>query len=354
MRRINVGVIGLGWIGTIRAETCAASPFVQNLRLADLRPERLADVGKATGAQSTMTDYHELLDSENLDAVIISAAPEDARYQMARDSLRAGKHVLVEKPMALSLHEADELIDVARAKNLKFSVGYSQRFNPKFAYVRKCAHDGTIGTPITALVSRSVGREIPMLKQGRAGERTNIPLVMMGCTHDLDFILWCLEPRKPVRVYAQTVNRVIPAPGMDCQWITVTMDDGISFVIGSNSLIPPSHVHVAATWIQFMGTEGTMFVDDTHRDVTVSTMKHGIYYPMATMPGERVEHTYSGPLESETRHFIEAVACDKPVLVKAEQARQVLEVCFAADLSANRNEPVRLPLPESRSGNVVA
>jgi hypothetical protein len=86
-------------------------------------------------------------------------------------------------------------------------------------------------------------------------------------------------------------------------------------------------------------------------------MQTGIVHPISTMPGERVEHTYAGPMEAETVHFIEAVACDRPVLVTPEQARQVMEVYIAADLSAERNEPVscrcpnraRLRLPPGRA-----
>jgi scyllo-inositol 2-dehydrogenase (NAD+) len=77
-------------------------------------------------------------------------------------------------------------------------------------------------------------------------------------------------------------------------------------------------------------------------------VKNGIVHPMSTMPGEYVEHTYAGAMAPETDHFIEACALDRPVLVTAEQARQVMEVYVAADISAERNEPVSLPLPESR------
>jgi scyllo-inositol 2-dehydrogenase (NAD+) len=66
------------------------------------------------------------------------------------------------------------------------------------------------------------------------------------------------------------------------------------------------------------------------------------------MPGEFVEHAYAGPMQAETVHFLNAVGLDRPVLVTAEQARQVMEVYIAADLSAERQEPVTLPLPESR------
>jgi scyllo-inositol 2-dehydrogenase (NAD+) len=95
-------------------------------------------------------------------------------------------------------------------------------------------------------------------------------------------------------------------------------------------------------------------VDDSHRDVMLSTMQNGMRLPMSSMPGEFVDHTYAGPMERETTFFLDAVALDKPVLVTAEQARQVMEVYIAADLSAERGEPVSLPLPESRRPAAVA
>ena len=77
---------------------------------------------------------------------------------MARDCLLAGKHVFLEKPIAMELHEADELIALARREQLKFTIGYSQRFNARYAYVKKAIDDGTIGRPVSALVSRHITR----------------------------------------------------------------------------------------------------------------------------------------------------------------------------------------------------
>ena len=70
--------------------------------------------------------------------------------------------------------------------------------------------------------------------------------------------------------------------------------------------------------------------------------------PMSTMPGERVDHTYAGPMAPETIHFLEAVVMDRPVLVTPEHARMVMEVYIAADVSAEKNEPVTLPLSDSK------
>lgn len=354
MKQINVGIIGTGWCGGIRAESCAANPLVKSLHLAETRPERLAEVAKATGAQTATADYQEIIHNDAIDAVMISATPEVLHYPMARDALASGKHVFLEKPIAIELHEADELISIARKNSVKFTIGYSQRFNPKFAYVHKCATDGTLGTPVSALVSRHIGRGLGKKITGR----TKLSPAAMEATHDLDFILWCLLPAKPIRVYSQlnygAMKAATGADVPDTQYITVTMDSGVSFVIGAGWSLPPAYPNFSMTWIEFIGTEGVLIIDDTHRDTMLSTMQKGIVHPMSTMPGERVNHTYAGPMASETVHFVEAVACDRPVLVKPEEARQVMEVYIAADLSAERNEPVSLPLPESRLSAVAA
>ncbi|MGZ5074614.1 MAG: Gfo/Idh/MocA family protein, partial [Usitatibacter sp.] len=227
MKRIGVGIIGTGWCGGIRAQTCAAHPLVKSLHLAEIRPERLAEVARATGARTAAADYRELLGIDEIEAMYISATPETTHFPIARDCLAAGKHVFLEKPIALELSEADELIAAARERKLKFSIGYSQRFNPKFAYVRKSIRDGTIGRPVSALVSRHITRSLGKKISGRI----KLSPAAMEATHDLDFVLWCLEPAKPVRVYSQTnfgaMREATGAPIPDTQWITVTMDSGV-------------------------------------------------------------------------------------------------------------------------------
>jgi scyllo-inositol 2-dehydrogenase (NAD+) len=247
--------------------------------------------------------------------------------------------------MAVELTEADDLIAIARRQGVKFTIGYSQRFNPKFAYVKKAIGDGTIGRPVSALVSRHITRGLGKKITGR----TKLSPAAMEATHDLDFILWCLEPAKPVRIYSQVnygaMREATGGDVPDTQYIMVTMNSGLSFVIGAGWSLPPGYPNFASTWIEMVGTEGALFVDDSHRDVVLNTMQHGMRLPMSSMPGEFVDHAYAGPMKAETIHFLEAVALDRPVLVTPEQARRVMEVYMAADLSAERSEAVDLPLP---------
>ena len=342
-RRVGVGVIGTGWIGEIRARVCAEHPLVESLHLAEIDPARLARVAKATGARTATTDYHDLLARPDVDLVFVSTTPETTHYPITRACLLARKHTFLEKPMGLELKEADEMMALAREAGVKLTIGYTQRFNPKYAYVKQCVADGTLGRPVTALVSRNISRSLG----NKIGGRIRLSPAVMEATHDLDFILWCLEGLRPTRVYAQSVYRIMEqAHGVpDCMWIVVTMEDGTAFTIGAGWALPPGYPHFSSATIEFVATEGALLIDDSHRDIVLNTMQKGMVLPLSTMPGEQVAHVYQGPMQAETVHFLEAVALDRPVLVTPEQARQVMEVTLAADLSAERNQPISLPLP---------
>jgi predicted dehydrogenase len=341
-RKINVGIIGTGWIGEIRAKVCASHPLVESVHIAEIDPAKLARVGEETRAATATTDYHDLLRRDDIDAIFVCSTPETTHYPITKDCLLARKHTLLEKPMGLALKEADEMMSLAKKARLKLTIGYTQRFNPKYAYVKQCLVNGTLGRPVTAMVSRNVSRSIG----NKIGGRIRLSPAVMEATHDLDFILWCLESAKPVRVYSEVVYRIMEKThGVpDCQWIMVTMEDGTVFTIGAGWALPPGYPHFSTTTIEFVATEGVLLIDDTHRDVVLNTMKGGMVLPLSTMPGEQVGHVYHGPMEAETIHFIDAVALDRPVLVTPEQARQVMEVTLAADLSAEGHQPVSLPL----------
>ena len=316
---------------------------MEELHIAEIKEDRLQEVAVKTKSATATVDYRVLLANKSIDAIMISTTPETTHYPMAKESLQAGKHVLLEKPIALELEEADELIHLARSRNLLFTIGYSQRFNPKFAYVKRSIEDGTIGQPVSALVSRHITRNLGK----KIGGRIKLSPAAMEATHDIDFVLWCFEPRKPIRVYCQEVSKIMkPTHNVpDCAWIVVTLDDGAVFTIGAGWVLPPAYPNFASTWVEMVGTDGAIMVDDSHRDVYVSTMSRGIEFPISTMPGEKVGHVYAGPMEAETIHFLECVALGRQPLVTAEHARMVMRVYRAADLSAEEGRPIDIHWP---------
>ena len=340
--QINVGIIGTGWCGGIRAESCADNPLIDQLHIAEINPQRLEEIAKATGAATATSEYQRIVEHGDIDAVIISATPETTHYPMAKESLLAGKHVFLEKPIALSLEEADDLIAIAKQKKVKFTIGYSQRFNPKIAYAKKSIADGTLGTVVNVMVSRHLSRNLGK----KIANRVKLSPVAMESTHDLDFVFWLLAPAKPVRVYSQGAYGYMKElnGSYDCMWSTVTMDDDTLVVVGGGWNLPPSYPNYCGTWIEITGTEGALILDDTSRDNWMNTVSGGTQYPMSTMPGEHVDHVFAGQMGPETIHFLEAVLTDRPVMVAPEHARMVMEAYSAADVSAELNEPINLPM----------
>ena len=253
MKQVEVGAIGVGWVGGTRVETLSRTALVDKLHLCDIKPDRLAEL-KARYRPATATlDYQDIIKNDNISVVFISTTPESNHYPIARDCLRAGKNVMLEKPIALELWEADELIAIAKRNNLKFTIGYSQRFNQKIAYAKKKITDGTLGKVVSVLVSRHLSRALGK----KIASRVRLSPVVMESTHDLDFVMWLLEPAKPVRVYSQgAYGYMEPINGShDVMFTTVTMDNGVVVMIGGGWNFPESYPNYCSTWIEITGTE---------------------------------------------------------------------------------------------------
>ncbi len=352
MNELEVAVIGTGWCGGIRAETLSRSALVKKLHVCEIRPDRLAEIEALTNPASATLDYQDIVNNDNIRVVYICTTPEETHFPIARDCLKAGKHVLLEKPIAMELWQADELIALAKRGSLKFTIGYSQRFNTKIAYAKKKIVDGTLGKLVSIMVSRHLSRSLGK----KIASRVRLSPAAMESTHDLDFVFWLLEPARPVRIYSQgAYGYMQPVNGSyDVMWSTVTMDNGVLVAIGGGWNLPPSYPNYCATWIEITGTEGSLFLDDTQRDNWLNTVAAGTEFPMSTMPGERVDHVFAGQMGPETLHFLESIMLDRPPMVNPEAARRVMETYIAADLSAERGEPVDLPLNNEALSAVAA
>jgi predicted dehydrogenase len=342
VKTVEAACIGVGWIGGLRAEALSRTALVDKLHLCDIKPDRLAEIKALYKPATATADYNDIINNPNISVVYISTTPEANHYPIARDCLKGGKHVMLEKPIALELWEADELIHLAKTNNLKFTIGYSQRFNTKIAYAKKKIVDGTLGNVVSVLVSRHLSRELGKKIAGRV----RLSPVVMESTHDLDFVYWLLEPAKPIRVYSQgAYGYMQPVNGShDVMFTTVTMDNGVVVMIGGGWNLPASYPNYCSTWIEITGTDGSLFLDDTQRDNWLNTERRGQEFPMSTMPGEQVDHVFAGGIGPETIYFLESCIKNRPVMVTPESARRVMETYSAADLSADIGEPVSLPL----------
>ena len=124
IKQINVGVIGTGWCGGIRANACNNNPLVDKLYIAETNKKRLIELKNSLDLEDATEDWQELVSNNDIDTIIISATPETTHYPMALASLKAGKNVFLEKPISTTLEEAEELISESIKNNVKFTIGF--------------------------------------------------------------------------------------------------------------------------------------------------------------------------------------------------------------------------------------
>ena len=145
-KEISVGLIGIGNMGSAHASAVGGGR-VEGLRLAavcDIDRERLELCMQKNPGVKGYSDWQELIRDETLDAVII-AVPHPMHAAMAMAALKAGKHVLVEKPVDVSVTRAKELNEVARTSDRVFAIMFNQRTNPLFAKAREIVQSGQLG-----------------------------------------------------------------------------------------------------------------------------------------------------------------------------------------------------------------
>jgi predicted dehydrogenase len=209
MEKINLGVIGLGFIGKVHLRNCLNLKSVRVVAAADTSKKAL-NYAKAFGVKQLFTDYHELLKLRDLDAVVISL-PTHLHADSAINAMEEGKHVFLEKPLARNLKEGQEIVSAARRKGVKFMVGYPLRFASEFVNLKSQIESGVLGDiQMTHAVNISVG---PFFHRAESTVPRPVPewwlnkeltgggaLIDLGC-HMINLTRWYFGEIKSIKAY---------------------------------------------------------------------------------------------------------------------------------------------------------
>ena len=144
-RAVRWGVIGLGWFGEVHAEALSQMPGIELAALCTRRASRLEELGNRFKVKARYTDYRQLLSDPGVEAVSVVTHIQDHR-DIAIEALRAGKHVLLEKPMAPDVPECEAILAAAREATGLFMVGHICRFDPRSRWPRKPLRRAALGT----------------------------------------------------------------------------------------------------------------------------------------------------------------------------------------------------------------
>jgi predicted dehydrogenase len=143
MEKVKLGIIGLGYIGKIHLRHCLKIDDIDVVAVSDLSKKALKEA-KTAGVKKTFTNYEQLLKEPDIEAVIV-ALPTHLHLQCAKQAAEAHKHIFMEKPIAVNLKEAKEIVAIAHKNSVKLMVGYPLRFNEKFRELKAKMEKGLLG-----------------------------------------------------------------------------------------------------------------------------------------------------------------------------------------------------------------
>ena len=355
-KELGIAVVGSGRIGTLRARLSARHPAVGFLAVSDLDPARAKALAEQTGADFHTGDNVEVIARPEVNAVFVST-PEGEHAPAVRKALELGKPVLVEKPIALTLGDADDILATLKQTGGELRVGYSRRFKECFLRAKEQMNQGRLGRVIGGLarVYNSRAQAFAILR--RDPHATPVLVVL---TYYVDLLCWFMEGNRPVEVIARGQSGIFKQAGYeahDVTWAIVTFADGAVVNFGVSYALPTRYPTLGQSdRVELLGAEGTMIIDDDHMDHLLYS-ERGI--PHAYVPDHQVEMAFLGsntagdwavgnfwgPLGNETRAWLDHLATGSPAIhTTPEQARINLETTLAIERAVATGKPIRLPL----------
>ena len=309
--RLKVAVIGVGHLGRHHARLLGEMSDVELVAVADIDAERARAAAAASGARTT-ADYRELFDT--VDAVSV-AVPTELHHQVALPFLERGKGVLVEKPMARSVAEADELIAAASTTGATLLVGHTERYNPAIAAV-------------WPLVSSP--RFIEVHRLGSFPDRSlDIDVVFDLMIHDLDIILAMV--RSEVASF-EAVGVPVLTPKYDIANVRLRFASGCIANVTASRI---SRERVRK--IRFFQPDSYISIDYAEQEVEGWRLVRRADGERPDIQGGRLPVTREEPLKRELADFVAAVREKRRPLVSGEDGRRALAL---AQQIAERMESV--------------
>jgi len=292
------------------------------------------------------TDYREMLSKLKPDIVTI-AAESGKHPQIAIDCLNAGCHVICEKPMALSVKDADSMIAAARTNKKKLTVCFQNRFNAPVQRLRTALEAGRFGKVLHGMVQIRWNRNEAYYAEApwRGTWEQDGGTLMNQCTHGIDLLQWMMGT-DAVRVQAQTRRYLRPIEAEDFGAAIVEFKDGSVGIIEGSADIFPKNINET---LSIFGEKGSVVVGglavnkiETWRFSDAQTS--GDTEETVLNPNEKDPPTVYGFGHSALfKDFIEAIDNDREPAINGEEGKKALELILAIYKSQKTGAPVNLP-----------
>jgi myo-inositol 2-dehydrogenase/D-chiro-inositol 1-dehydrogenase len=330
-RTIPVGLIGAGRIGSSHAGIIARRvPGATLVAVADPRPGVAEALGSSLGARG-VSDIDDILAAPDIEAVVIAASSE-AHCELVVAAARAGKAVFCEKPMSLTLPDAERAVAAARDAGVPLQVGFNRRFAADFVAAHEAIGAGSVGTP---QLMRSLTRDPGLADPAGVPPWTVFTQTLI---HDFDVLLWLSPGASPVEVYATADALVAPefkeSGLLDTAVVVITFDNGAR-AVAEASFSASYGYDVRA---EVFGSAGMVTAGTTSPTAMTLFDARGRHAETARGDVDLFIDAYT----AEFMEFTDAVREGRAPSVTGEDARRALGIALACVESCRANAPVQV------------
>ena len=343
MKQLNWAIIGLGRFGKIHARVIQGLPDIHLVAACGRDPQRLQQHAQEVGIETTTTDYRQLLDRDDIDVISITTHWEE-HFEIAQAALASGKHVVLEKPMAATTQQCQQLLETASNSSGQLLVGHICRFDPRITLAREAIQAGRIGRVVSMHAKRNLPKAPGSLRLDKIS-----PLMGDGI-HDADLMMWMIG-HAPERIYARNV-RVHDFQYPDLGWAVLEFgsDPGAPDAVGVVETIwclPETTPTVIDAKMEVIGSEGKLLIDCSQTGLEILNANGPQQIDTAFWPMQHGQGI--GILRYELEHFATCVRESKPSdVISPLEAARVVAVMEAAEQSAAKGSVIDFkdPFPQ--------
>ncbi len=312
-KQINLGIIGVGYWGSLLVKKFSSLPNTRVSMVADLNSKRLQEVKKSFPKIKTTTKYQNILRDISIDGVII-ATPVLTHHKIAKDALLAEKHIFVEKPLTKTLKQTRELLRIAKKKNLTIMLDSTYLYHPAVQEIKKMIDSGKLGK---IMFIQSVRLGLELFPKG-------VNVIWDLVPHDIALITHLLG-KKPKKISLKK-SSLVNKDTADTAFINLEFSKNLMAQVMISWLSPAKVRHFAVG-----GTKGTIVFDETREDKLLffdtkidKFGKHKIFQPDRI--GKPVPFPDKEPLILVCQDFINSINRKKEPLAGAELSVKVTEI----------------------------
>ncbi|MCE5286208.1 MAG: Gfo/Idh/MocA family oxidoreductase [Pelosinus sp.] len=342
MEKVGFGVIGCGRISKNHFEAIRTLTGAQLIAAADIDPQALEGAAEKYGCPGYL-NYKEMLNNPEIQIINI-CTPSGLHAQIALDAIQAGKHVIIEKPMAMSLYEADTVISAAKKAGVKVGIVHQNRFNNAVVKLRHAYNKGDFGqlTHGAAVVRWNRNDDYYAQAPWRGTWEHDGGCLMNQSIHIIDLLQWMMGAVESVFAYTATKLRKIE--GEDVAVVVLKFKSGALGIIEAATTIFPTNLEET---LNIFGSTGTAVLGGIAVNKIEAWRFNGedeaaVLAEQSAVP----PNVYGFGHKNLIEDFMEAIANNREPAINAEEGRKALEIILAIYHSVKYKKEIKLPLRE--------